>query len=580
MNPRQAASPKNTRKTTRTSSAQSSSRKNKTKYIFVVGGVMSGVGKGVAASSLGKILQFHNLNVSAVKIDPYVNVDAGTMNPTEHGEVFVLDDGYETDQDMGNYERFLNKSLTRDSYMTTGSVYQRVIADERSLKYRGKCVDVVPHVPLSIIDQIERAGRMEKADVVIVEIGGTLGEYQNILFLEAARMMRHRHPHDVAYILVSYLPAPQKIGEMKTKPTQYAVRTMSQSGLLPDIIIGRSEIPMDNKRKEKIAFSCSMDVQDIISAPDIDSIYDVPVNFMNEGLDTRILSKLGLKTRGAAANTQAVHQWNTFLRKSKKNTQTVKIAIVGKYFDTGDFVLSDAYLSVIEAIKFSSYACGVTPELTWVNSKHFEGKKPTLHPSYLSEFDGVLVPGGFGETGIEGKIRAIQYAREHHIPYLGICYGMQLAAIEYARNVCGITKATTYELKPNIQAKNLVVTILPDQLEKLNTGDYGGSMRLGAYPARLAKGSLAAKLYAETSISERHRHRYEINPDFEKVLEENGMKISGRSPDGRLPEIIELDTKDHPFFMGVQFHPELKARPLDPHPIFTGFIEAALQQKK
>ena len=550
-------------------------KKHNTKYIFVVGGVMSGVGKGVASSSLGKILQFHGLNVSAIKIDPYVNVDAGTMNPTEHGEVFVLDDGYETDQDMGNYERFLNKSLSRDSYMTTGSVYQKVIADERALKYKGKCVDVVPHVPLSIIDQIERAGRLEKADVVITEIGGTLGEYQNILFLEAARMMQNRHPGDVAYILVSYLPSPQKIGEMKTKPTQYAVRTMSQSGLLPDIIIGRSEVPMDTKRKEKIAFACSMDPRDIISAPDIDSIYDVPHNFLEESLDERVMEKLGLRKSQFKANKEAIKQWDNFVARSKNGKKPVKIAVVGKYFDTGDFVLSDAYLSVIEALKYSSYAVGVTPELTWVNSKHFEGKNPKLKPSYLKDFDGVLVPGGFGQTGIEGKIRAIEYVRKQGIPYLGICYGMQLAAIEYARNVCGLDKATTYELKPNPNAKNLIVTILPDQLEKMQRGDYGGSMRLGAHPAVLGSGSLAKKLYKDADISERHRHRYEINPDFEPLLEEHGLRISGRSPDGRLPEIIELDTKTHPFFMGVQFHPELKARPLDPHPVFTGFVRAA-----
>jgi len=561
---------------------QTKKKKQNTKYIFVVGGVMSGVGKGVASSSLGKVLQFHGLNVSAIKIDPYVNVDAGTMNPTEHGEVFVLDDGYETDQDMGNYERFLNKSLTRDSYMTTGSVYKKVIADERSMKYKGKCVDVVPHVPLSIIDQIERAGRLENADVVITEIGGTLGEYQNILFLEAARMMKVRHPGDVSFILVSYLPAPQKIGEMKTKPTQYAVRTMSQSGLLPDIIIGRSEIAMDAKRKEKIAFSCSMDPRDVISAPDIDSIYDVPENFMKEGLDARVMEKLDIKKSAYKTNTVAVKDWTNFVKKSKNGKNTVKIAIVGKYFDTGDFVLSDAYLSVIEGIKYSSYHNNVKPEITWVNSKHFEdgpkGEKPKLKPSYLKDFDGVLVPGGFGSTGIEGKIRAIKYVRENNIPYFGICYGMQLAAIEYARNVVGIKDATTYEL--DSKSTKQVVTILPDQLEKMKSGDYGGSMRLGAYTAELQKGSLAAKIYGKPTISERHRHRYEINPDFSEQLIDNGLKISGTSPDGRLPEIIELDTKSHPFFVAVQFHPELQARPLDPHPVFSAFIKAAIKKSK
>ena len=545
------------------------------RYIFVVGGVMSGVGKGVAASSLGKILQFHGLRVSAIKIDPYVNVDAGTMNPTEHGEVFVLDDGHETDQDMGNYERFLNQSLSRDSYMTTGSVYQKVIADERALKYEGRCVDVVPHVPLSIIDQIERAGEKEEADVVIVEIGGTLGEYQNILFLEAARMMSHRHPGGVCYILVSYLPTPQKIGEMKTKPTQYAVRTMSQSGLSPDIIIGRSEVPMDEKRKEKIAFSCSLDPQDIISAPDIQSIYDVPTNFMQENLAQRVMGKLGLSQKDFPFKPSVAWEWETFVQGSHYGAHTVRIAVVGKYFDTGDFVLSDAYLSVIEALKFSSYALGLTPELTWINSKDFEGEEPTRDPSCLDSFDGVLIPGGFGQSGIEGKIRAIHRVREQGIPYLGLCYGMQLSAIEYARHVCGLTQATTYELEQDIHNPNLIVTILPDQLAKLEAGDYGGSMRLGAHPAQLEPDSLAYRLYGRETISERHRHRYELNPDFHSLLEEQGLRISGRSPDGRLAEIIELDQSVHPFFLAVQFHPELKARPLDPHPLFTGFIQAA-----
>ncbi len=337
------------------------SNKKNTKYIFVVGGVMSGVGKGVAASSIAKILQFHNLKTTAVKIDPYVNVDAGTMNPTEHGEVFVLDDGYECDQDMGNYERFLNTSLTRDSYMTTGSIYQKVIADERALKYKGKCVDVVPHVPLAVIEQIKAAGKKELADVVLIEIGGTLGEYQNILFLEAARILQNQEPKNVISVLVSFLPTPRKIGEMKTKPTQYAVRTMGQTGLSPDILIGRSEIPMDKKRKEKLAFSCSMKKEEIISAPDIDSIYDVPNNFLKENLDKIILKKLGFtKTK---KNNLKIKEWEQFVKKTKNGKKKIKIAVVGKYFDTGDFVLSDAYISIIEALKFSAYQNNIKIEL-------------------------------------------------------------------------------------------------------------------------------------------------------------------------------------------------------------------------
>ncbi|MCK5588996.1 MAG: CTP synthase [Candidatus Pacebacteria bacterium] len=544
------------------------------KYIFVVGGVMSGVGKGVAASSIAKILQFNGLKTTAVKIDPYVNVDAGTMNPTEHGEVFVLDDGHECDQDMGNYERFLNSSLSRDSYMTTGSAYLKVINKERSLGYKGKCVDVVPHVPLGVMEQIENAGKKEKADVVLVEIGGTLGEYQNILFLEAARMMKNKYPNDVMYALVSFLPTPHKIGEMKTKPTQYAVRTMQQTGLTPDIIIGRSEIPMDDKRKEKIAFSCSIKKECVISAPDIDSIYDVPENFLGENLDKIIINKLNIKK--TKKNNKKIDEWKKFVKSSKNGKKKVKIAVVGKYFDTGDFVLSDAYISIIEALKFSAYKNHIGVELTWVNSKKFEGKNVKKELSNLKKYNGVLIPGGFGTTGIEGKIKVIEFIRKNKIPFFGICYGMQLACIEYARNVCGIKDATSYEINPN--GKNKIITILPEQKKLLKAGDYGGSMRLGAYPAKVKKGSLAYKLYKTEKISERHRHRYELNEKYIEILEKKGLIVSATSPDGKLPEIIELDNKKHPFFVGVQFHPEMKARPLDPHPVFNGFIKAAKEK--
>lgn len=545
--------------------------KRNTKYIFVVGGVMSGVGKGVSASSMAKILQFRGLSVSAVKIDPYVNVDAGTMNPTEHGEVFVLDDGYECDQDMGNYERFLNTSLTRDSYMTTGSVYLNVIQKERALKYKGKCVDVVPHVPLTVIDQIKRAAKVENSDVVIVEIGGTLGEYQNVLFLEAARILKTKQPGDVMCAMVSYLPTPKKIGEMKTKPTQYAVSTMRQSGLSPDIVIGRSDQPIDKKRKEKLAFSCSLAPHEIISAPDVESIYDIPEVFMSENLDKIIIEKLGLAGRGRK-NTKAVTTWKSFVKKSKNGTKEVHIAVVGKYFATGDFVLSDAYISVIEALKYSCYHNNVKPKLHWVDSRKFEGKNGKKNLKELKKYDGVLIPGGFGSTGIEGKIQVIEYIRKNKIPFFGICYGMQLASVEFARNVCGLKDATTYEVDP--KSKYQVVTIMSEQEALLKAGDYGGSMRLGAYEAHVKKRTLAHKLYKQETISERHRHRYEVNPEYVPLLEKHGMKISATSPDGVLPEIVELSQKVHPFFIGVQFHPEFLARPLDPHPVFDGFIKA------
>lgn len=537
---------------------------------------MSGVGKGVAASSMAKILQFSGLVTTAVKIDPYVNVDAGTMNPTEHGEVFVLDDGHECDQDMGNYERFIGTSLTKDSYMTTGSIYQKVISDERALKYKGKCVDVVPHVPLAVIEQIKNAGKKEKADVVIIEIGGTLGEYQNILFLEAARILRNQESKNVLMVLVSYLPAPHKIGEMKTKPTQYAVKTMQQTGLTPDVIIGRSEHAMDAKRKEKIAFSCGIEKEGIISAPDIDSIYDVPEVFLNEGLDKLILKKLDIKN--TKKNSQKIEEWSNFVKSSKNGKTKVKIAVVGKYFSTGDFVLSDAYISIIESLKYSAYANHAGIELSWISSDTFEGKKEKESLKALKKYHGVLIPGGFGKTGIEGKINAIEYIRKNNIPFFGICYGMQLASIEYARNVSGIKNATSYEVNPN--GKDKVVDILPEQKEMLKRGEYGGSMRLGARDAILKKGSLAVKLYKTENISERHRHRYELSENYVEILESNGLIISGRSKDGKLPEIIELDKKVHPFYIAVQFHPEMKSRPLDPHPLFNGFIKAAKDRLK
>ena len=537
---------------------------------------MSGVGKGIAASSLGKILQFNGFEVSAVKIDPYVNVDAGTMNPTEHGEVFVLDDGYECDQDMGNYERFLNKSLTRDSYMTTGSVYQKVIAKERALGYKGKCVDVVPDVPLAVLEQIKKASELENADITIIEIGGTLGEYQNVLFLEAARILKIKRPKDVAFVLVSYLPTPKKIGEMKTKPTQYAVRTMGQTGLFPDIIIGRSEIAMDKKRKEKIALSCSMSPEDIISAPDVDSVYDVPENFLKEKLDKRILKKLGLKSR--KTNKKALSEWQNFIKNSKKGKKKAKIAVVGKYFDTGDFVLSDAYLSVIEALKYSAYSLRAQVQISWINSKNFEGERPKMKISELSAYDALLVPGGFGKSGIEGKLEAIKYARVNKIPFLGICYGMQLATIEFARNVCGLSKASSAELDPKSPDK--IIDILDEQKEKIKKGDFGGSMRLGAYPAVIKPKTLAESLYKTDKISERHRHRYELNPKYKALLEEKGMMVSASSPDGTLAEIVELKKSLHPFFIASQFHPEFQARPLSPHPLFVAFVKEALKSSK
>jgi len=530
---------------------------------------MSGIGKGVATASIAKILQDNGFAVTAVKIDPYINVDAGTMNPIEHGEVFVTEDGGETDQDLGNYERFLNIDIPKENSMTTGLIYQTVINKERNLEYKGKCVEVVPHIPEEIIRRIEKAGKYTKADFVLIEIGGTVGEYQNLLFLEAARMMKLRRPHDVLFALVSYLPVPGTLGEMKTKPTQYAVRTLNSAGIQPDIILARAAHVIDRPRKEKISVFCNMAPEDIISAPDVKNIYEVPINFEKEGISKRILKKFDLKPK--KKNGQ---KWQTFYTRILKAKKTVKIGIIGKYFNTGNYVLSDSYLSVIEAIRHASWANNALPEIHWIDAETYE-KNPSLLKN-LAGFAGLIVPGGFGNRGVEGKIKAIRYAREHNIPFFGLCYGMQLAVVEYARHVCGLKDAHTTEVNP--QTKYPVIDTMPEQVEYMKQKNFGGSMRLGGYACRLKKGTLAFSSYRQNLISERHRHRYEVNNEFRDVLESRGMVFPGINPEKNLVEIAELPK--HPFFLGTQFHPEFKSRPLSPHPLFMKFIEACLNPPK
>lgn len=541
------------------------------KYIFIMGGVMSGVGKGITTSSIGALLKAHGYNVTALKIDPYVNIDAGTMNPTEHGEVFVLDDGDETDQDMGNYERFMNITLSRDNYMTTGRVYESVIRRERNLEYGGKCVEVVPHIPMEVIDRIKRASVKAKSDVTLIEIGGTVGEYQNILFLEAARMMRLKHPDDVLFVLVSYLPIPNKVGEMKTKPTQYAVRTLNGAGIQPDIIIARSEISLDQKRKEKLSLFCNVCEECVISAPDIDTLYEVPLNYEKDNLSKIILKKFGLKPKKAD-----LKDWENLLKNIKSAKMKVKIGVVGKYFGTGDFVLSDAYISVIESIKHAGYKSGVKIELDWINSEIYEKEPEKIET--LSQYDGILVPGGFGGRGIEGKIKAIKFCRENKIPYFGLCYGMQLLVVEFARNVLGLKDAHTTEI--DRETKNPVIDIMPEQKKNLEDKNYGATMRLGAYPAILKKGTIAYAAYGKEKISERHRHRWEVNPEYIEKIEKSGLIFSGKSPDSKLMEIAELPKTEHPFFLGTQFHPEFKSSPLKSHPLFYEFVKAAKERSK
>lgn len=536
------------------------------KFIFIVGGVISGLGKGITAASIGRLLMGRGLRVTNIKIDAYVNLDAGTMNPTEHGEVFVTDDGIETDQDIGNYERFLGRDLSRINYATTGQIYDSVIRRERNLEYEGKCVEVVPHIPEEIIRRIEFAAKHDQADVVIIEIGGTVGEYQNILFIEAARMMKYKYRKDVITILVSYVPVPASLGEMKTKPTQYASRTLNETGIQADFIICRGSRTLDEPRKRKIATLCNMQSEDeVISAPDTDNIYRVPLILERQKLDDLILRKLGLRT-----GKRDMEQWRQLIEDVDGIKKTVNVGILGKYFTTGKFVLADVYVSVIEAIKHSCWAVGANPVLTWLDSENLEKDEQRL--KQLAGFDGVVVPGGFGTRGVEGIIEGIRFLRENRVPFLGLCYGMQMAAVEFARNVCGIREAHTTEIEPNTPYP--IIHLMPDQLKKLLGRKYGGTMRLGAWPCSLKRGSLAHSLYGNEVVAERHRHRYEFNNEFLECMAGEGMVFSGTSPDGNLVEIVELPPDKHPFYMGVQFHPEFRSRPLDPHPIFIGFARA------
>lgn len=534
---------------------------------------MSGVGKGIATSSVALILQSKGYKVNAVKIDPYLNVDAGTMNPTEHGEVFVLRSGLETDQDMGNYERFLNVSLSPADYMTSGMVYQSVLERERNLEYGGKCVEAIPHVRDEIVLRLKRATEENGSDISVIEVGGTVGDFQNALFIDAARVLKLEHPNDVIFVMVSYLPIPGTLGEMKTRPTQNAVHQLNSYGVQADFIIARSSLPLDQRRKEKIALNANVPAEHIISAPDVESIYDVPLNFEREHIGDMLLKALKLPKKSASLGLKA---WEKFVAKIRAAKKEVKIAIVGKYFDTGDFVLSDAYLSVIEAIKFSAAEIGVKASITWVNAKDFEKDPKTV--KVLDEFDGVLVPGGFGETGIEGKIKAVQFAREHQVPYLGLCYGMQLMLVEYARNVLKLPGAHTTEIDSD--TTHPVIDIMPEQKAILAGKHYGATMRLGIYPANIKKGTIAGEAYGVAKVEERHRHRYEVNPEYVSKFEEGGVVFSGVSPSGVLMEIAELPRKTHPFMLGTQFHPELQSRPLAPHPLFTEFLKAAAHRKR
>jgi len=535
-------------------------------YIIITGGVVSGLGKGITTASIGKILQIHGYKVTAMKIDPYMNCDAGTLRPTEHGEVWVTEDGGEIDQDLGHYERFLDINIPKHHNITTGQVYGAVIDKERKGKYLGKTVQPIPHVTDEIKRRIRGASEETKFDFVLVEIGGTVGDYENVLFLEAVRQMK-LEGDKVIFVHVTYVPVLETLGEAKTKPTQHSVKLLREIGIQPDFVITRSEEPLDDVRREKIAMFCNVHEEDVISDSNIDNVYAVPLLFEKQDLCKKILNKLGLRR-----DRNNLKIWRSYITKIRRLNKKVKIGVVGKYFDIGSFKLSDSYISVIEAVKHAAWNNNLCPDLQWIDSKVFEKKPEKI--SSLKKLDGIIVPGGFGLSGIEGKISTIKYAREHNIPYLGLCLGMQLAVVEYARNVCNLTGANSTEADKKTSYP--VIDFIPEQVKIVQESRYGATMRLGAYPAILKKGSVIQKLYGKNKVFERHRHRYEVNPNYVEKLEKGGLVFSGRSPDGILMEFMEIPK--HPYFVATQAHPEFKSRPLKPAPLFQGLIKAAAKR--
>ncbi len=526
-----------------------------TKYIFVTGGVVSGLGKGITSASLGNLLKSRGLSVINQKLDPYINVDPDTMNPFQHGEVFVTEDGATTDLDLGHYERFTGVNLRKDSNVTTGSIYRKVIESERKGDYLGATVQVIPH----ITDEIKRRikGISNDIDVQITEIGGTVGDIEILPFLEAARQIRKElGSENVMFVHVTLVPFIGPSTELKTKPTQHSVTLLRAAGISPDLIVLRSDRELNEEIKSKVSLFCDVSLSNVINAPDLDDIYEVPLRMFDEGLDNAVNDRLKLNS-----NSQDLSQWKTMVNLKQNAINTVKIAILGKYFG-----LPDSYLSVVESLKHSCLHNNVKLDLHWIDADNFELDS-------LAEMDGVIVPGGFGYRGIEGKISAIQYIRENKIPFLGICLGLQCAVIEFARNVCGISDANSSEFSQN--TKNYVIDLLPNQ--DLDKDDVGASMRLGTYPCKINPDTIASKIYSDEVIYERHRHRYEVNNKYRDKLIENGLIIGGVSPDNNLVEMIEI--KDHPYFVASQFHPEFKSRPWEPAPLFNDFIASSIKTK-
>lgn len=553
------------------------------KYIFVSGGVISGIGKGTTVASIAFLLKSAGYKVAPIKFENYLNLDAGTINPIEHGDPFLCEDGTEADMDIGTYEKFLDEDMGKDNFVTMGQIYQSVIDRERRFEYEGEDVEAIPYITNEIIDRINHVGRLKKADMVIIELGGTAGEYQNVLYYEAARIMTLQKLGDVLHIHVSYVPTPPHLGEPKTKPTQLSVRTLNSLGIQPDFVITRSEKYLDQRRRERFALFCNMRPEDIISSPDLPSVYEIPLVLHKQNIEEKILKKLGLRLR--KPNLGA---WEKLVETIKaKKDQEIEIAIVGKYFGTGDYQLRDSYAALFDAIDHASWQIGIGVKTKWIDAEKVESavakaladKKEGVDglKEIIGKPDGLIVPIGWGERGAEGMITAASYARTFKIPYLGLCYGMQLAVVAYARDVLGWPAANTTENDKN--TSHPVIHLMPKQKEFMEKRAYGGTMRLGSWEAHVAKGTRTFEIYQTQHTAERHRHRYEFNDEFAKDLEKHGLIISARSVQEGLAEIIELPKDAHPFYLGTQGHPEYKSRPLKPHPIFLAFIKACSGNK-
>ena len=534
-----------------------------TKYIFVTGGVVSSLGKGITAASLGRLLKSRGYRVTIQKFDPYINIDPGTMSPYQHGEVFVTDDGAETDLDLGHYERFIDINLSRNSNTTTGKIYQSVINKERRGDYLGGTVQVIPHITNEIKERVFRVGQQDNADFVITEIGGTVGDIESLPFLEAIRQVKKDvGKNDVLYIHVTLVPYISAAGELKTKPTQHSVKELRSIGISPDIIVCRSEKPISKEMREKMAMFCDVDPDAVIQNLTARSIYEVPMLMEEQGLDTIVLRKLEMEDKP-----KDMQGWHDMVaRILKKYDKKVTIAVVGKYV-----TLQDAYISITESLRHAAVANEAELDIHWVNAEEIEADDTDM-AKVMVGVDGILVPGGFGNRGIEGKIKAIQYAREHKIPFFGICLGMQCAVIEFARHVCGMADANSSEFNPN--STHPVIDLMPEQLD---VEDLGGTMRLGLYPCKVYPDTLTSKAYNAELIYERHRHRYEFNNAFREEIVGKGLVLGGTLPNGRLVEIVELPESEHPWFLGAQFHPEFKSRPTNPHPLFREFVGAAVK---